>query len=81
MHSIDTIQSFLGWCAILNITIFSFSALMVVVFSKQVSFLHAKFFNIEKEGILYVYFQYLALYKIFIIVFNIGPYLALELMR
>jgi len=81
MHSIDTIQTFLGWSSVINIGLLMFSALIVTLLRTQISELHATIFNLNKEDVFRTYFQYLAQYKILIIVFNIVPYFALCIMN
>lgn len=79
MDTLIQIQTFLGWCSVINIGLLLFSAIIVVLFRNQVSQLHAKIFNINKEDVFRAYFQYLAQYKILIIVLNIVPYFAIGL--
>ena len=81
MHSLDQIQTFLGWCSIINIGLLLFSALVVMIFREQISELHASIFHLNKEDVLRAYFQYLAQFKILIIVLNIVPYFALSIMN
>ncbi len=81
MHSPELIQAFLGWCSIINIGLLLFSAIFVILLRDQVSTLHAKIFNLNKEDVFRAYFQYLAQYKILIIVLNIVPYFALKIMN
>ena len=81
MHSLDLIQTFLGWCSVIGIGLLLFSSLTVILFRNQVSELHAKIFNLNKEDVFRAYFQYLGQLKILIIVFNIVPYFALSIMN
>jgi len=81
MHALDLIQTFLGWCLVINIGLLTFSALMVMIFREQISELHASIFHLNKEDVFRAYFQYLAQFKILIIVFNIVPYFALSIMN
>ena len=81
MHSLDLLQTFLGWCSVIGIGLLLFSSLTIIVLRNQVSELHAKIFNLNKEDVFRAYFQYLGQLKIFIIVFNIVPYFALSIMN
>jgi hypothetical protein len=81
MHSFELIQTFLGWCSVINIGLLAFSALIVILFREQISELHAKIFHLNKEDVFRAYFQYLAQFKILIIVLNIVPYFALSIMH
>jgi hypothetical protein len=42
--------------------------------------IHSSLFGLDEKDLGRAYFQYLAQYKIAIIVFNIAPYLALKIM-
>jgi hypothetical protein len=81
MNTIEAIREFLGWCSVINIGLLMFSAIVVVALRGTVSRLHAKMFSLEESDLSRAYFQYLAQYKIAIIVFNIVPYLALWIMN
>lgn len=74
------LANFLGWCTLLNFGLLIFSSLMLVLFLKPVSQLHARLFNLDSADLSIVYFRFLANYKVLIIVFNLVPYLALRIM-
>ena len=71
---------FFGWCSIINIGILFLSALMVIVFRETLLRIHSKMYNLDDEILLKIYIQYLALYKILIIIFSIVPYFALKIL-
>ncbi len=79
MNSLDTMIEFFGWCSVINIGLLIFSAVLVILLKEQVSQIHAKMFNLNKNDIFLEYFKYMAQYKIMIIVFNIVPYFALRI--
>jgi len=81
MNTIDTMREFLGWCSVINIGLLIFSAILVVSLRGPISRIHAKMFNLDESDISRAYFQYLAQYKIAIIVLNIVPYFALRIMN
>lgn len=74
------IANLLGWCTLLNCGLLIFSSLMLVVFLKPVSQLHARLFDLDPTELKMSYFRFLANYKVLIIVFNLVPYLALRIM-
>ncbi len=78
-ETIEFLTQFFGWCSIISMSILMFSALLVVLFTNQISKIHSLLFKLENEDIRRAYFQYLAQLKILIIVFNIVPYFALKL--
>ena len=77
--TIDILREVLGWCAVINIGLLIFSSIFVVSLRGPISRIHAKMFNLDESDLSLAYFQYLAQYKIAIIVFNIIPYFALRI--
>lgn len=80
MNTIETITTFLGWCSLVNLGLLMLSSLAVILMREQIAPIHVRLFAMSKDDVLRGYFQYLAHYKIAIIVFNIVPYLALKIM-
>ena len=80
MNTIETIREFLGWCSIINIVLFMFSAIFIIAIRKTAARFHGKMFNLDENYLSQAYFQYLGQYKIAIIVLNIVPYFALKVM-
>jgi len=81
MNTIETMREFLGWCSVINVGLLIFSAIFVTLLSGPISRIHAKMFNLDESDLSSAYFQYLAQYKIAIIVFSIVPYFALTIMN
>ena len=80
MITVEIMIEFFGWCSIINIGILFLSALMVIVFRETLLRIHSKMYNLDDEILLKIYIQYLALYKILIIIFSIVPYFALKIL-
>jgi len=78
--TLELLTIFLGWTALINIAVLLFSTVMVLAIRKRISKIHAKLFGLDQADVGRAYFQYLAQYKIAILVFNIAPYLALRIM-
>ncbi|RZO20905.1 MAG: hypothetical protein EVB05_08855 [Candidatus Thioglobus sp.] len=78
--TIELLTIFLGWTTVINILVLIFSALVLLTAREKISKLHARLFGVDQANISQLYFQYLAQYKIAIIVFNIAPYLALRIL-
>lgn len=74
------LANFLGWCTLLNLGLLVASTVALWVARKPVAKLHARLFGIDADKLPAMYFQYLANYKIAIIVFNLVPYLALRIL-
>ena len=80
MDSMETLRSFLGWCSAINIGLLCVTALILVPLRGPISKLHAGMYGLNETDLSRAYFQYLAQYKIAIIVFNLVPYIALRVM-
>ena len=76
----ETLTQFLGWTSVINIIILSLSTVSVLAMRGTITGIHSKLFHLDEKDLGRAYFQYLAQYKIAIIVFNIAPYIALKLM-
>jgi hypothetical protein len=76
----ETLTEFFGWASVINVAILLLSTLSVIAFRGAITGLHARLFGLDETDLGRAYFQYLAQYKIAIIVLNIAPYFALKLM-
>lgn len=79
MMSIENLTAFLGWCTLINFGLLIIAAVAIVLMRGSISGIHASMFKLEQNDLSSAYFQYLANYKILIIVFNLVPYLALRI--
>jgi hypothetical protein len=79
MDSIHFIREILGWSTLLNIGVLLFSSLTLAIAGPPIKRIHAKMFGLSEEDLSRAYFQYLAQYKIAILIFNLVPYLALRI--
>lgn len=75
--SLIELQSFFGYMTAINLGLLIFSAIFITAFGDWAVKLHRSLFKLEEQEIRKSYFNYLALYKIGIILFNLVPYLAL----
>jgi len=71
---------FFGWSTVINLIILLLSTLAISFFRETIIKIHSELFNLNKEDLGRAYFNYIAIYKILIIVFNLVPYLALKLL-
>jgi len=78
--AINELTTFFGWCSILNITLLTLSAVLLILFKEHIAKIHAWMFAIDPVEIQKMYFQYLANYKIAILILNIIPYISLKIM-
>lgn len=80
MMTIESITELLGWSSVINIAILLLSTLAVIGMKGVITGIHSKLFGLDEKDLGRAYFQYLAQYKIAIIVLNIAPYIALKIM-
>ena len=79
MNSLETLTAFFGWCAVINIALLTFSSIMLAAMRGPISQLHARMFGLSEEDLSRAYFQYLAHFKIAILVLALVPYIALKM--
>ncbi len=80
MMTLDSLATFLGWCAVINIGVLLLSTLLVCVLKDWVVGIHSKMFKLNPADLPMAYFEYLGNYKIAIYILNIVPYIALKIM-
>ncbi len=78
--TIETIREFFGWCAVINIGLLILSSILLIAVRGAALRIHGKMFNLDEKYLSQAYFQFLAQYKIAIIVLNVVPYFALKIM-
>jgi len=74
---INTLKAFLMWCTVINFAMLIFSSVLLMLFAGPVYKIHSKLFNISKEAFDIIIYSFIGLYKIFWIVFNVVPWIAL----
>lgn len=77
--SLAEIRTFLAWTTTINLALFVFSAIYIVFIKDKALALHSKWYGVPKAKVKEMVYLAMAIYKIFIITFNIAPYLALRL--
>lgn len=80
MHSLAAITTFFGWTTVVNFALLALSSLALILSRGTIARIHGAMFGLEAADLSRAYFQYLAQYKIAIIVFSLTPYVALKLM-
>ncbi len=79
MTSLDNITRFLGWCSVINIVLYLFSAFVIVL--PTTAQMYATVFDLAEADVLHINYQFLGQYKIAILVFNLVPYIALKIIN
>ena len=80
MMTVETLTEFLGWVSVINIAVLFISGILVILMRDLISKIHSKIFGLDQQDLGRAYFQYLAQYKIAMIVLSIAPYIALKIM-
>ena len=80
MMDINQVTMFFGWCSVINLAVFAFSALFIIVFKDFTTGIHSKLMGVDAAQLPALYFKFMGDFKMFIIIFNLTPYIALKLM-
>jgi hypothetical protein len=76
--NIETLQTFLGWCVVIHFGMLLLVVLFLTMGRNWVVNMHQKFFDLSKEELHRSYFNYIAVYKLLVIVFVLVPYLVIR---
>ncbi len=74
---IQTLTTFFMWCTILNLGVLILTSVMCVFFGDFSYRMNHRFFSISRETFNVALVCFIGLFKIFVIVFNLVPYIAL----
>jgi hypothetical protein len=78
--TLATLTELFGWMSVINVGLLVCTSALLVPLQGFVGRIHARMFKLEEQDLKKAYFQYLAQFKIVVIVFNLAPYLALKIM-
>ena len=74
---IQTLTTFFMWCTIINGAMFVLWATICMFAPDLVYRTQSKFFPIPRETFNVIIYSFLGLFKIFVLLFNVVPYVAL----
>jgi len=77
---IALLTTFLGWCTVINIGLLALTTVALAVFRPMVLRIHGALLGMTPEQLLPKYVNYLACFKVLVIVLNLVPWIALKLM-
>ena len=77
---IAELTTWLGWTSLINIALLAVATIVLISMRGTIVGLHRGMFDLSEAELSRAYFQYLAQFKIVVLVFNVAPYLALKLM-
>ena len=76
---IQKLTAFFLWCTIINVAVLIFSVIMFILVPDFVYNTQNKLFPLPRESFDVILYAFLGLYKVFILVFNLVPYVALRI--
>ena len=79
--TLEQLSEFFKWMTILNVVVLGLSTLLVLILKNVMCRMHGKMFGIKEETVAIAAYSYLGMCKVLVIVFNIVPYIALQLMQ
>ena len=74
---ITTLKAFFLWCTIVNAALLLLTSLACIFFADFSYRMNNKFFSISRQEFNVILVSFIALYKIFVLAFNLVPYIAL----
>jgi len=74
---IDTVRAFFMWCTVMNAALLVLSFLICALAGDWVYRMHSRWFSISRETFNVAIYSFIGVYKIFIVMFNLVPYVAL----
>jgi hypothetical protein len=77
--AIQTLTEFFMWCTIMNLTLMVFWSAIFLLAPDWVYRTQVKFVPVSREVFNVTLYGFLGLFKIFVLVFNLVPYLALSI--
>jgi hypothetical protein len=77
-ETITVITTFLGWATLGHFILLALIAIVLIGFRGWIVGVHQRMFALDEAALNQQYFQYLAVYKILVIVFFLVPYLVLR---
>ncbi len=77
MMDIGVVRAFFMWCTILNGALLVLSFLICVFAGDWVYRMQSKWFPIRREAFNVAIYSFLGVFKMFVLVFNLVPYVAL----
>jgi hypothetical protein len=80
MNSLESLTEFLGWCTAINIGLLILTTISLALVRGLISRIHARMFGLNEADLSRAYFEYLAHYKLAILLLNLAPYIALKMM-
>jgi cytochrome b subunit of formate dehydrogenase len=79
--NLQTIQTFFMWCVVLNGALLVLTGIILMFAGNMVYRIQSRWYPISRDAFNVVIYSFMGLFKLFFIVFNLVPYIALLIMR
>ncbi len=79
--NIQELTAFFMWCTVINGSLLVLWSLLAAVAPGTIYRLHSKWFPLPKETFTVLFYAFIGVFKMFVIVFNAVPFLALLIIR
>lgn len=79
--TIEQITELFKWMTFINVGVFLVTSLGTIAFKGFVCKMHGMIFGIDKDKVPMVLYGYLGTYRIFILVFNLVPWVSLLILK
>ena len=76
---IQMVKAFFMWCMIVNLGILTLTSIMCMFFPDFSYRMNSKYFSISRDTFNVIMISFVGLFKMFVIVFSIAPYIAMEI--
>ena len=74
------LRTFFAWCTVINLGLYLLSFLVCAFAGDWVYRMHSMWFPMSREAFNLAIYGFIGIYKLFIIVFNVVPYVALVIL-
>lgn len=81
MIDLEKLQEFFLWSLLINLAIYIISIILVLSLRSLVCKMHGKLFGLDEDVIKKALYGYFGIYKIFIICFNLTPWIAIQIIK
>ena len=78
---IEMLSQFFLWCSIINIGLSLLLFLALIVAKNKIYEIHGRLFNVPKEKVAETMHSAMLNYKTIIFIFNVIPYIALQIIK
>jgi len=73
----ENLYLFFKWNTVINLSLVMLSGILFIIFKKNIIKIHTGLFGLSEEKLTMLYISFFGMYKLFIIFFNVVPFIAL----